>query len=222
MQINELGGMDLNDEINTSTLIERALRSREDITILDHLKQCSLCVASNSRNPVNSPVCIHKYNPCVLCWKHFETQQSEQRFRIAPKLLIIIISRNKTEVREGRLQHCVKVNSHVTLRTTEDRVASYQIACVICHEGRGQGDGHYVTYIRSKGHWWLYNDDTATCVQIIDETVCGRDVVMCFYVSTDLGVEIILEDICIGTNERRPRPGVSTRTQSNAKRSRPS
>ena len=109
----------------------------------------------------------------------------------------------------------MKVNSHVTLRTTEDRVASYQIACIICHEGRGQGDGHYVTYIRSKGHWWLYNDDTATCVQIIDKTVCGRDVVMCFYVSTDLGVEIF-EDTCIGTNERRPGPGVSTRTRGEA------
>ena len=222
MQIVELGVMGPNDEIDISMLIERALRNREDITVSDHLKRCLDCVANNSSNPANSPFCIHKHNPCERCTKQFETQQSEQQFKIAPKLLIILISRNKTEVREGRLQHCVKVNSHVTLRTTEDRVASYQIACIICHEGRGQGDGHYVTYIRSKGHWWLYNDDTATCVQIIDETVCGRDVVMCFYVSTDLGVEIILEDTCIGTNERRPRPGVSTRTQSNAKRSRPS
>jgi len=213
MPLLELATMEPDDdEIDVSMLIKRELRSREDITLSDHLRKCSECVETNSINPANSLICIHNYNPCEVCRKQFETQQREQRFKIAPKLLIVSISRNEVNTRKGRLQHCVKINSHVTLNMIEGNEETYQIVAITCHEGSGQGDGHYITYIRSEGQWRLFNDSEVTDVPDIDTTVCGRDVAMCYYVPTDSRVEI-LENSMIGTNERRIEPNISMRTR---------
>ena len=94
------------------------------------------------------------------------------------------------------------MNSHMQLQTRNGVNVNYQIASIICHEGKSSGEGHYVTYIRNDGNWWLYNDAISTSILDIERAVDCCEVVLCFYVQVDKVKDELTESL-IGEIQRR-------------------
>jgi hypothetical protein len=116
----------------------------------------------------------------------------------------------------GRHQHCIKVDSKIQL-DTDVGIQIYQIGGIICHQAESSENGHYVSYIRHKGVWRLYDDSKVRLVEdedIVTE-VKSREVVMCFYIQ--IGSDKSCEVVRIGSDELLIGSKISTRSNKRAK-----
>ena len=140
----------------------------------------------------------HRSDTCEGCQKSVSKVRRWNRFKSAPKVLVVAINRSSYKRPSGKLTQWVKVNSYIQV-DTETRNVVYQIMSIICHQGT-KSCGHYVAYIRNQEQWWLYDDSEVTRVANISGKVSGKDVAMCFYVPTSHD-SMPSDNILIGTNK---------------------
>ena len=132
---------------------------------------------------------------CSECQKPLSKLRTWSKFRTVPLVLVVNINRTYYD---KRLNHSVKVNSHLLLDQEDGTSSTYQIGCIICHRGRGLSNGHYFAYIRNGEEWWLYDDSEVTKITNIADGVRGDEVVQCFYFPEGDDFDK-LDEILIGT-----------------------
>ena len=173
-------------------------------------KRCEECVTRNEPDPSRGEgLCPHTHKPCSECGKQLNRRRSVRRFETFPCILVIEIMRTRFKAyvkfnKTTKVHTPVRVNSIVTLQLCDEFVPEYQIVGIICHEGISANSGHYVSYIRCKGEWRLFDDSRVKLIpDIVDEVNC-KAVYMWFYAPiTMLPAEERLEAMLIGTNRRR-------------------
>jgi uncharacterized UBP type Zn finger protein len=192
-------------------------KSKEDRSVAEESERCDLCKTYHIVNPnrFSGGLCGHRYNPCKECKKQLLSSESFRVFKTAPTVLWISYDRTISEG-TGRHQHCIKVDSKIQL-DTDVGIQIYQIGGIICHQAESSENGHYVSYIRHKGVWRLYDDSKVRLVEdedIVTE-VKSREVVMCFYIQ--IGSDKSCEVVRIGSDELLIGSKISTRSNKRAK-----
>lgn len=110
---------------------------------------------------------------CAVCCS---LQEAELRKRIKrlPRVLALHLKRFKYIEQYGKAKKLsyrvvfpLELRLYNTSADAEDPDRLYSLFAVVVHVGSGPSQGHYVTLIRSFGHWLLFDDDV---VELKDES----------------------------------------------------
>ncbi|KAJ0987342.1 hypothetical protein J5N97_005698 [Dioscorea zingiberensis] len=108
-----------------------------------------------------------------FCDKCCSLQEAQKRMKIKkpPSILVIHLKRFKYIEQLGRhkkLSYRVVFPMELKLNNTVDGTdMEYSLFAVVVHLGSGPNHGHYVSLVKSHGHWLFFDDDN---VDMIDES----------------------------------------------------
>ncbi|KAJ3480197.1 hypothetical protein NLI96_g8513 [Meripilus lineatus] len=179
----------------TSTLVHRLFEG-----VLTSETRCLTCETVSSRDECfldlsidieqNSSVtaCLRQFSASeMLCQKNkffcdscCDLQEAEKRMKIKklPNILALHLKRFKYQEDTGRyIKLAYRVVFPVELRLfntvddSDDPDRLYELFAVVVHIGNGPHHGHYVSLIKAREAWLLFDDDT---VEIIKESDIAR------------------------------------------------
>ncbi|OSD01095.1 cysteine proteinase [Trametes coccinea BRFM310] len=216
-----------------STIVHRLFEG-----VLTSETRCLTCETVSSRDESfldlsididqNSSVtaCLRQFSASeMLCQKNkffcdscCDLQEAEKRMKIKklPNVLALHLKRFKYQEDVGkyiklayRVAFPLELRLFNTVDDAEDPDRLYELFAIVVHIGTGPYHGHYVTIIKARGSWMLFDDDTVTTIKESDipkyygDSNSGSAYVL-YYQAVDLDLT------ALGLKPATPPPGSST------------
>ncbi|RPD54471.1 cysteine proteinase [Lentinus tigrinus ALCF2SS1-7] len=172
-----------------STIVHRLFEG-----VLTSETRCLTCETVSSRDESfidlsidieqNSSVtaCLRQFSASeMLCQKNkffcdscCDLQEAEKRMKIKklPNILALHLKRFKYQEDVGkyiklayRVAFPLELRLFNTVDDAEDPDRLYELFAIVVHIGTGPHHGHYVTIIKARGAWMLFDDDTVTTIK---------------------------------------------------------
>lgn len=143
--------LDLSVDIDLNSSISACLRNFSSTELL------------NKQDKFNCDVC------CTL-------QEAKKRLRVKrlPNVLLLHLKRFKyfeAAQRYRKLSHRVMFPFQLRLTNTSDEAENadrlYDLSAVVIHIGSGPNHGHYICFVKTHGHWMMFDDEA---VEVIPES----------------------------------------------------
>ncbi|OCH90042.1 cysteine proteinase [Obba rivulosa] len=216
----------------TSTFVHRLFEG-----VLTSETRCLTCETVSSRDESfldlsidieqNSSVtaCLRQFSASeMLCQRNkffcdfcCDLQEAEKRMKIKklPNILALHLKRFKYQEDVGkyiklayRVAFPLQLRLFNTVDDAEDPDRLYELFAIVVHIGNGPHHGHYVTIIKARGIWMLFDDDN---VEIIKESEISRyfgdSPNGCAYVLYYQAVD--LDMVALGLREPVPEPSTT-------------
>ncbi|KAI1792001.1 cysteine proteinase [Ganoderma leucocontextum] len=175
-----------------STIVHRLFEG-----VLTSETRCLTCETVSSRDESfidlsidieqNSSVtaCLRQFSASeMLCQKNkffcdscCDLQEAEKRMKIKklPNILALHLKRFKIQEDVGkyiklayRVAFPIELRLFNTVDDAEDPDRLYELFAIVVHIGNGPYHGHYVTIVKTRGAWTLFDDDTVSTVKEAD------------------------------------------------------